>query len=202
MRAISFLEALVKIVATFTLFLLLLLSHSLLAQSGASAPLPLAKSPTPNAAPKIDPGKEADIRQLLDVGGSRAAMTAMISSMEENTKPLLRNALPPGEYRAQLVELFFEKFRSKLDLQTMLDLAVPVYDKYLSDEEIKDLTAFYSTPLGQKVVKVLPQVLTECSEAGRKWGEELGRESMTEVLSEHPDLKKALEEAARPPLPK
>jgi len=193
----------VKILATLSL---LLLSTFLPAQTKDPSHQPatqsIEQSSPANDAAKIDPAKEADIRKLLDVGGSRAAMTAMLSSMEENTKPLLRNALPPGEYRGQLVDLFFEKFRSKLDLQKLLDLAVPVYDKYLSDEEIKSLTAFYATPLGQKMVKVLPQVLSECTESGRKWGEELGRESMAEVLSEHPDLKRALEEASRPPLPK
>jgi hypothetical protein len=36
-------------------------------------------------------------------------------------------------------------------------------------------------------------VLTaELQEEGRKWGESLGRESMQEVLAEHPDLLEAM----------
>jgi hypothetical protein len=30
-----------------------------------------------------------------------------------------------------------------------------------------------------------------------KWGQDLGRESMQEVLSEHPELRKALEDASQ-----
>lgn len=78
-----------------------------------------------------------------------------------------------------------------------MDLIVPIYDKYLSDEEIKGLIQFYQTPLGQKTLKVLPTVMSESREAGRKWGEGLGRDSMVEVLTEHPDLEKAMNDAKK-----
>jgi hypothetical protein len=38
-------------------------------------------------------------------------------------------------------------------------------------------------------------VLLEAQTAGKKLGEQMGRESMIEVLEEHPDLKKSLEAA-------
>jgi hypothetical protein len=148
-------------------------------------------------AAKIDPVKEADIRNLLDVTGTKANMVQVMSAMETNMRPSLTNMFPPGEYREHLIELFFEKFHSKADPQQMLELAIPVYDKYLSDEDIRALTQFYATPLGKKVITTLPKVLIECTQAGEKWGEQLGRQSMQEVLAEHPDLKKALEEAAK-----
>lgn len=148
-------------------------------------------------AAKIDPVKEADIRNLLDVTGTKANMVQVMSAMETNMRPSLTNMFPPGEYREHLIELFFEKFHSKADPQQMLELAIPVYDKYLSDEDIRALTQFYATPLGKKVITILPKVLIECTQAGEKWGEQLGRQSMQEVLAEHPDLKKALEEAAK-----
>ena len=180
---------------------LLLWRSSLLAQTKDLSPQPATHEVKQQAAPmetaKLDPTKEADIRRLLDAVGTRAAMIEMMAGMEKSIKPLLTNALPPGDYRDRVVELFFEKFHSKADLQQMINLAVPVYDKYLSDEEIKGLTEFYSTPLGQKAVKILPKLMSECGEAGRKWGEEIGRESMAEVLSEHPELQKAMEEAKK-----
>ncbi len=39
--------------------------------------------------------------------------------------------------------------------------------------------------------------MSECMQAGQKWGEQLGRESMMEVLNEHPELKKALEQGQK-----
>jgi hypothetical protein len=150
-----------------------------------------------NKQPKIDPAKEADIRRLLEIGGTKAAMLQAMAGMEQNIRPLLVNSFPPGEYRDKLIDLFLEKFHSKADPQQMIDLAVPVYDKYLSGEEVKGLIAFYSTPVGQKTVSVLPKLMSECGDAGRKWGEGIGRQSMLDVLAEHPELQKAMESAKK-----
>lgn len=157
-------------------------------QSGQAAGLERAK---------IDPAKEADIRRLLDVTGTKALVKQLMDGMEKNLKPMMINSLPPGDYRNQLVDLFFEKFESKADPQQLLDMAVPGYDKYLSDEEIKGLIAFYQTPLGQKALEVMPKLSAELQTQGAKWGQELGRQSMLEVLSEHPDLAQAMFAASK-----
>jgi uncharacterized protein len=146
---------------------------------------------------KIDPAKEADIRRLFELTGGKALATQVMDEMGKNLKPLLTNSLPPGQYREKLVDLFFVKFQSKIDMQQLLDLAVPIYDKHLSHPEVRGLIEFYQTPLGQKTLKVLPAMLSELQEAGRKWGSDLGRDSMKEVLAEHPDLAKDLEDAAK-----
>lgn len=146
---------------------------------------------------KIDPAKVADIRQLMDLAGVKAIMTQMMASTGDNMKPLLVNALPAGEYRDKLVDLFLVKFKTKADLQELLDSIVLLYDKYFSAEEVKALIQYYQTPLGQKTVQVMPKLLAEAQETGRKWGEGLGRQSMIDVLSEHPELEKALEDAKK-----
>lgn len=160
----------------------------------ASAPKSGTDSTSP---PRIDPAKEAAIRQLIDLTGAKALASQMMDEMQKNLKPVMANALPAGDYREKLIDLFFEKFRSKADLQKLIDLAVPLYDKYLSEEEIKGLIQFYSTPLGRKTLSVLPKLMGEVQSEGTKWGQDLGRQCMTEVLSEHPELRKALEDAAQ-----
>jgi hypothetical protein len=190
-------------VKTRTVLVCLLLAGSLLAQTKSSFPEVPAKSqaaqePTPSSGPlKIDPAKEADIRRLMDLVGTRLLVAQMMDAMEKSIKPLMTGALPPGEYREKLVDLFFAKFHSKADLQQLLDIAVPAYDRYYTREEIKGLIQFYETPLGQKMISVLPKLTGELQEAGRKWGEGLGRDSMREVLSEHPELSTALESAKK-----
>lgn len=146
---------------------------------------------------KIDSAKAADIKQLMDVAGIKAIMIQMMDSMGDNVRPLLTSALPAGEYREKLVDLFFVKFKSKADAQQLLDSIVPLYDKYLSGEEIKGLIKFYQTPLGQKTIQVMPKLMAESEQIGHKWGEELGRQSMLDVLSEHPELEKALEDGKK-----
>src|ERR1051326_4533044 len=146
------------------LSILFLLACNAPAQTVApkSSAAPPAKATTANGASKIDPAKEADIRRLLEVAGAKALA-------------LLTNTLPAGEYREKLVDAFFARFMAKADSNTLLDLAVPEYDKNFTREEIRGLIQFYESPLGKKAITVVPQLMAELQTKGRKWGEDLGR---------------------------
>jgi len=140
------------------------------------------------------PAKATFALMQVQIDGS---VNQVMDGMQKNIKPMMMNMLPPGEYRDKLIDLFFEKFRSKADVQVLINLTVEKYDKYLSEEEIKALIQFYSTTLGQKTLSVLPQLMVELQGESMKWGQDLGRQSMIEVLSEHPELRKALEDASQ-----
>lgn len=171
------------------------------AQTAPRQSTPAAQSPNPAPKPTaaIDPAKEAAIRRLFEVQGTKNTMSQVIASMSATVRPLLESSLPRGEYRTQLLDLFFERFQTKMRVDKLLDLAIPIYDKYFSLEDIEGLTKFYETPLGKKAISVLPQVVLETQAAGKKYGEEVGRQSMMDVLEEHPDLKKSLEDAGAAP---
>jgi hypothetical protein len=171
-------------------------------QSTATVPAPKAapqQSAADQAAPKIDPAKEAAIRKLLEAQGMTASFKAVIANMSENMKPLLNNSLPPGDYREKLIELFFKKFQSKFKVEDFLAFTIPSYDKHFTLAEIEGLTAFYSTPLGRKLVAVQPDVMKESQVQAMQLGQQIGQQSMMEVLDEHPELKKAMEDAASAP---
>jgi hypothetical protein len=153
-------------------------------------------SAAPPAAQQIDPAKEADIRQLMDVVGMKDTVTRMMSAIEQNMRPMFVRSLPPGQYRERLVRLFFEKLHANTDPERILDLVVPVYARNLSDDDIKGLIRFYKTPLGRRWVSVLPKVQAEMAPAARSWGEQVGRQSMKEVLEEHPELEEQMKAAA------
>ena len=163
------------------------------ASSSTNSPNPAAASATTQV--KIDPAKEADIRQLLKLMGAGDLAMQTMGQMEKSIKPLLTRSLPPGDYRDKLVDLFLEKFHSKIDAAGMVDIVVPVYDKYLDASEVKSLIQLYQTPIGQKLMSVLPKLTAEAQAAGEQWGRELGRQCMEEVLAENPDMQKAMEQA-------
>ncbi len=173
-------------------------------QSASAAPATTAK-PAPRqaaaeqAAPKIDPAKEAAIRKLLDAQGMTANFKVIISNMSESMKPLLNNSLPPGEYREKLIDLFFKKFQSKFKVGEIMAFTIPAYDKHFTLAEIEGLTEFYGTPLGRKLVAALPDVMKESQGQAMLMGQKIGQQSMMEVLEENPELKKAMEDAASAP---
>ena len=161
--------------------------------SAAQAP---ATSTAQSPEPAVDAAKEASIRKLLDLTGASKLMLQTIANMKDTIRPLILSSLPVGEYRERLVDLFFERFQTKLDPASLINLIVPIYAKYLSQDELDGLIKFYQTPLGQKALSVVPQILSESQLAGKQFGEKAGRESMIEVLQEHPDLRQAIQEAA------
>ena len=184
-----------------TLIVVLLLAAFCSAQdvsSGQDQPQSVAGAAKASQAQvKKDQMKEADIRHLLELTHAGALATQTMTAMETSMRPLMTDAFPKGEYREKLISLFFDKFHSKLDVQELVDMAIPAYKKYYSDEEIKQLIALYQTPLGQKTLDVTPKLVAELQAAGQSWGQQLGRQCMQEVLAEHPELADALENATK-----
>ncbi len=159
---------------------------------------PVADDAQAAAKPTIDAAKAADIRTLLELAGTRELIQESFGGSLTQIRPLVKNSLPAGDYREKLLDLFFAKFESKVDLNEFLNMAVPVYDKYFTHDELKQLIQFYQTPTGKKAISTLPKLTAELREIGQKWGEQIGRESMREVLMEHPDLAAAMEQARQP----
>ena len=47
-----------------------------------------------------------------------------------------------------------------------IEMAVLIYDKYFTHDDIKGLLSFYQTELGKKTIKVLPQIVQHPLKAG------------------------------------
>ena len=115
------------------------------------------------AAPKRDEAKRREIMRLLELGGTREAMRSQIDTM---TKGFANMNLPP-----EMGAAMKEEFTGGLD--QMVEMTVDVYERNFSLEEVKAFVAFYESPTGQKISKVMPTVLRESTEAGMKWGQQM-----------------------------
>jgi uncharacterized protein len=164
--------------------------------SQAQTAAPPAKVDDAKSDKKIDPAKEAAIRHFFEAQGTRSAMQETLEGMTGNMRSMLTTSLPPGDYREKLIELFIVKFKSKVNVDDLMEMLVPVYDKYYTIEDLQEIEKFYRTPTGKKMIASMPKVIVETQSISLKWGEDLGRASMLEVMNEHPELGKALEDAA------
>jgi len=164
------------------------------AQSGAANTAP-AESQTVDLS-RIDPAKVANIRILQELRGDKRNAVQVMDTMLNSIRPLMSKSLPPGEYRDKLIDLFMQRIRTMDLAQQILDAAIPIYDKYLSDDDIKGLIQFYQTPVGKKLTSVTPMMTAELQSVGEKRGQDAGRQAMLQVLAEHPDVAKALEDTS------
>jgi uncharacterized protein len=139
--------------------------------------------------PKIDLAKEADIRQLLQVTGMTAMVEKQMGQMADQVKPLLERSLPPGERRQEIVEAFTKKFLARAKSEDLIEQVIPVYAKYLTDDDVRDVIRFYGSPVGQRLLKVMPEMMKESGDVGQRWGEQVAREVLQEMAQEYPELR-------------
>jgi len=134
----------------------------------------------------ISPEKQALIKEFLEsTGGQKQAneivnvMIAhqeneapkMISSLVEDDKSLtpaqkeeLRQST--AETTERLSRRFREFFTQKLNIGQMLEeISYPIYDKNFTETELRELTAFYRTPTGRKIIEVAPKMMGEAMTA-------------------------------------
>jgi hypothetical protein len=109
--------------------------------------------------------KEQDIRRPLELTGStklaEQVMDQMMAAFQQNA---------PG-----IEKEFWDSFRAEIDTEGLVRMTIPIYDKHFTHEEIRQLIAFYQTPLGAKLIEKLPAIAQESMAAGMEWGQELGQ---------------------------
>jgi hypothetical protein len=83
----------------------------------------------------------------------------------------------------------------------VLDAEIPVYEHYFSMEDIQGLIKFYESPLGQRVVKSLPDVVQRTQQAGLQLDQKAALDVLRSMSTEYPELKTMLppEGGAPPP---
>lgn len=138
---------------------------------------------------KIDPAKEASIRRLMDLTGMGKLGKDSAARMMDQLKPMLSRTLPPGERSQQIIDAFDRKVRERITDEALVRLYLPIYDHHFTREDIDGLIQFYQTPLGQKVIRALPQVMQDGMTAGGELGEKIARETLQELAEQYPELK-------------
>jgi hypothetical protein len=138
---------------------------------------------------QVDPAKAADIRRLLELTGTKKLMEQMMNTAGDQLKSSFAKALPQNERSQKIVEAFLQKFQARFNSEMLAEQVIPIYDKYLSAEDIKGLIQFYASPLGQRMVTALPQIARESQSAGYQLGQKVARQVLQEVQEEYPELK-------------
>jgi len=60
------------------------------------------------------------------------------------------------------------------NMVTFKDMIIPLYGKYYTGAEVKEMIRFYSTPLGKKTIETMPAIIAEGYQLGQRWGQGLG----------------------------
>lgn len=123
---------------------------------------------------ELSPAKRTDIAKLLEMTGSLAVGKQMSTAVVQQMTQMLRKARP--DIPERVIGVIPEEVDAVIDenIDAFEQLAVSIYHKHFTHDEIKEVTRFYATPLGQKTIRVMPTVMSESLQAGQQWGQSLG----------------------------
>jgi hypothetical protein len=112
--------------------------------------------------------KDQDIRTLLSMSGTATVATQVVQQMIDQYRQML----------PQVPDEFWTDFQKQMQPQDLIDLIVPIYARHFSDDEVKQLIAFYDSPIGKKLVQEQPLIAKESFQAGQQWGQKIGTKVM------------------------
>ena len=130
----------------------------------------------------VAPEKAQNIRRLLELTGTHRLVHQMIDELMASLKSSVPGEQP--EVRNKIISIYEEEIKKSFTVEKMNEFIIPIYDKYFTDDELTALVEFYESPLGKKVVSVLPQIFSESSSAGEKLGLELQERASERIKKE------------------
>ncbi len=94
---------------------------------------------------------------------------SIVAGIEAN---LAAQRMSAPQVPAEFWDLFLTRAKGGAD--SLARLIAPVYVEAFTEQELRDLLAFYRTPLGQRLIERQPMILTRSSQIGQQWGAALG----------------------------
>jgi hypothetical protein len=122
----------------------------------------------------LTPEKRADIERLLTMTGALTVGRQMAVSIVAQLSLAIKKSRP--DVPQKLMDALPEEVSAVFDenIASFREAVIPMYSKYFTASEIKQMVQFYSTELGQKVIKVMPALVQESIAIGQAWGQSLG----------------------------
>ncbi len=135
-----------------------------------------AAKPAKLSSPVISQEKRDLIKELLEITESsknaqqimdamvRAELPKLVSTILKNV-PALDSDRPETQKKfSDIVSRMATKYRDrvikKIDLNQLIEqVSYPIYDKYFTESELRDIIGFYKSSTGKKAIAILPQIV-------------------------------------------
>jgi uncharacterized protein len=161
------------------------------AQHQPPAPTTVSPAAPPSLAEKVDPAKEAAIRHLMEVTETSKLGDSINAFLTDRIRSIMSRNMAPDKL-PKFMDSFSQKLSAASPSSAVTDAMVPIYARAFSTEEIQEMTKFYESPVGQKMVKQLPQVTKESQDTGVQIEQNAAMSVLEGMQDEYPELKPML----------
>jgi hypothetical protein len=140
-----------------------------------ATPAPAAPAPAAPAAPAPGATEEsrAAARELVALLNSDAQSEQMMTAVTQSVATALAQSSgkPVAEVMAIVDEVLMPEFR--LRMPELRAFTIELWAAQMTAPELRQLKAFYETPLGRRLQEVTPAVAAASATFGMKWGQEV-----------------------------
>jgi hypothetical protein len=140
----------------------------------------------PAASQSMPPETMAAARELVAAMRAGEQFKAVLPIILQQLKPIITQGRPEvaRDFDAVLPALQ-ELVNTRSDaMASMLEGIVAVYARNFTVEEMRQITAFYGQPIGQKLLDKMPIVAQESMAVGQQWGQSIATELQKLVTEE------------------
>jgi len=115
------------------------------------------------------PATKEDVQKYLDAVHSHDMMKQMMAAMSGPMHKMVHDQFVknqdklPADFEAHMNTMLDEMLQGS-PWDQVEEAMMPVYQKHFTKNELEALTAFYSSPIGQKVLREMPALMAESME--------------------------------------
>jgi len=112
------------------------------------------------------PASKEDVENYLQAVHSHEMMKQMVEAMAKPMHQMAHEQCEkdkdrlPADCEAQMNKIM-DGMMKDIPWDQIMDSMVPVYQKHFTKGDMEELTAFYSAPTGQKVLKEMPGIMAD-----------------------------------------
>jgi len=117
---------------------------------------------------------KATLAKLMTVSGATKTSALVIDQMFSIFR----------QQQTKVPESFWTEAKAEMDIMAsddFINMLVPVYQKHLTEAELKAVIAFYETPAGKKYAAEIPLITQESMVVGQEWGKAIGAKIISKL---------------------
>jgi len=145
--------------------------------------LALPVSMAPAAAQQPSPAALATAKEIVTVKGADALWRPVVRGVVERAKGMFMQSNPMlGKDLNEVAAKLYAEYNPRT--VELLNDAAKIYATRFTEQELKDLLAFYKSPLGKKMLTEDPAILDQNMKDAQAWADKLSNEVISKMRAE------------------
>lgn len=122
-------------------------------------------------------------KQIVEAKGVKHIFEPLIRGVVDKTKNMfMQTNFMWAKDLNEVAAIEQKKYAPRVE--ELVDATAHIYAAHFTEQELKDLLAFYKSPIGQKALVEEPKVLEEALANGGTWGDKLSEEVIASMRDE------------------